>query len=245
MNLLKNIKNHFIKHCKKLSTTVIVFDENTEKQIEYQKDLPKNVLVKGKDKSNLVRLHKNLLARNVVISFGANTKNCKCTLDDSGDSAGLDINAIFLAGENSELSIGKRTGMNGTKIWLGNGSKCHIGDDCRFSYEIIIRTTDGHTILDNATNEVVNHQKQPCVIGDRCWIGLRTIINKNVQLANDTIVGSGSVLVKSYTEPYTAIAGNPAKIIKQGIRHDRRTIYNYELDTKAQKAKSHVDVEIE
>ena len=177
-------------------------------------------------------MHKNLVARNIIIGFSKKTKNCKCCMDDSQDAVGLDIDVRFLDGESSELYIGKNTGMNGTKIVLGNGSKCHIGNNCRFSYDIIIRTSDGHTILDNDTNEIINQQKCDCIIGDNSWIGLRSIINKNVQLAHNTIVGSGSVVTKQFSEPYTIIAGNPAKIIKKNVRHDRRTIFEYTMQTQ-------------
>ena len=224
--MLKKIKQYF----KKLKTTVILFDENKEEKIIYVKDLPKNINIFGENKSNIVRIHKNLIARNITIIFTKEAKNCKCYLDDSKSSVGLDLKINYLPGENSELSIGKNTGMNGTQITLGNGSKCYIGNNCRFSYEIIIRTTDGHTIIDNDSKNIINQQKNACIIGDNSWIGLRSIINKNVQLAHDTIVGSGSVITKKFTKPYTIIAGNPAKIIKENVKHDRRTIYQYMKD---------------
>jgi len=223
MNIIKKIK----EHNKKISGNVFLFDEEKDIKLEYNRQLPKNIFITDCGESNIVKVHSNIKARNIKIYFSPNTKNCSCILDDSGDSAGLDIEVIFLDGEKSELKIGKRTGMNGTKIWLGNGSKCFIGDDCRFSYEIIIRTTDGHTIIDNETKEIINNQKCPCIIGNSCWIGLRSIINKNVQLPNDTIVGSGSVVTGQFDKPYTIIAGNPAKIIKEGVKHNRENIYMY------------------
>lgn len=167
-------------------------------------------------------------ARNIIIRFADNCSYSTCILEDSGDSAGLDIDVNFLPGVNNELKIGKRTGMNGTKIWLGNGSKCYIGNDCRFSYEIIIRTTDGHTIVEKDTYNIINKQQNPMIIGDSCWIGLRCVINKNVQLPHDTIVGSGSVVTKKFEEPYCIIAGVPAKVIKTGVKHYKETIYDFE-----------------
>ncbi len=214
------------KH-KELGASVYIFDENGEKELKYEHELPENIKLFCFCKSNVIRIHKNLIARNIIIGFSKKSKNCKCFLDDSQGASGLDIDVRYLDGEFSELSIGKNTGMNGTKIVLGNGSKCYIGNNCRFSYEIVIRTSDGHTILDNDTNEIINQQKCDCIIGDNSWIGLRSIINKNVQLAHDTIVGSGSVVTKQFSEPYTIIAGNPAKVIKRNVRHDKRTIFEY------------------
>jgi acetyltransferase-like isoleucine patch superfamily enzyme len=108
-----------------------------------------------------------------------------------------------------------------------NGSKCNIGSNCRFSYEVIIRATDGHTIVEKDTRHILNEQKHPLIIGDHCWIGLRTIINKNVQLPHDTIVGSGSVLTKKIDDPYCIIAGSPARVIKNNVKHHKETIYEF------------------
>lgn len=50
-------------------------------------------------------------------------------------------------------------------------------------------------------------------IGNNCFIGLGTIIMPGVTLADDIIVGSGSVVTKSFKESGIIIAGNPAKKI--------------------------------
>lgn len=226
MNIFKKIRNHF----KSLPVQVYIFDENSERKISKWSELPKHIKIESQNPNNIVKLHKNLIARNIKIAFVEDAYNSECILDDSTGSVGLDVEIIFLSGDGSKCSIGKGTGMNGTKIWMGNGSVCKIGDACRFSYEIAIRTTDGHTILDLETKNIVNHQKCECVIGDHSWVGMRSIIAKNVQLAHDTIVGAGSIVTKQFKEPYCVIAGNPAKVISTGVVHDKRTIYRYELE---------------
>ena len=52
------------------------------------------------------------------------------------------------------------------------------------------------------------------VIGDRCWIGMNSVILPGVQLANDTIVAAGSVVTKSFLQGNCVIGGNPAKMLK-------------------------------
>lgn len=211
----------------KVLKNVYFFDENGEYKISSYKELPKNFSICGNlENNNIIKIHKNLKCRNIKITFFNNCSNALCILEDSRHSNGLDIDVIFQDGIGSIIKIGKETEMNGTKIWLGNGSKCLIGDNCLFSYDIIIRTTDGHTIYDNNTKEVINTQKYPCIIGNHCWIGLRTIINKNTQLSDNIIVGSGSVLTKKYPKSYCIIAGNPAKIIKENVFFDKQALYD-------------------
>lgn len=52
------------------------------------------------------------------------------------------------------------------------------------------------------------------VIGEKCWIGMNSIILPGVSLGSQTIVGAGSVVTKSFTNGNCVIAGNPARIIK-------------------------------
>lgn len=51
-------------------------------------------------------------------------------------------------------------------------------------------------------------------IGDYVWIGGRSIILPGVEIGEGAVVGAGSVVTKNI-DPYTIVAGNPAKIIKK------------------------------
>ncbi|MBE6453851.1 MAG: acyltransferase [Alphaproteobacteria bacterium] len=207
--------------------TLILFDETSEQIVSHNTKYLKNLIINGGGNGNIVRIHKKCKLRNVHINFGYKCFNSMCILDTTEENRGLDLYVSFSSGCNNELYIGKRTSMYDTKIWLGDGVKCFIGDDCLFSCETIIRATDGHTILDKNTGEIINKFKRDINIGNHCWIGVRSIINKNVQLSHDTIVGSGSVVTKSFNESYIAIAGNPAKIIKENVIFDWDNISDY------------------
>jgi acetyltransferase-like isoleucine patch superfamily enzyme len=52
-------------------------------------------------------------------------------------------------------------------------------------------------------------------IGEKCWIGYNSVILPGVELGNNTIVGAGSIVTKSFIEGNCVIAGNPARIIKE------------------------------
>ncbi|MBR3612339.1 MAG: acyltransferase [Bacteroidaceae bacterium] len=53
-------------------------------------------------------------------------------------------------------------------------------------------------------------------IGKRCFIGANAIIMCGVKIGDSVIVGSGAIVTKDVPSN-CIVAGNPAKIIKQGI----------------------------
>lgn len=53
------------------------------------------------------------------------------------------------------------------------------------------------------------------VIGERCWIGMNSVILPGVTLGPGTIVAAGSVVTRSFPQGGVVVAGVPAKVVKQ------------------------------
>jgi|688.fasta_scaffold104932_2 acetyltransferase-like isoleucine patch superfamily enzyme len=92
-----------------------------------------------------------------------------------------------------------------------------IGRDCLFASGIDIWPTDGHSIFDINSNELINEMKSPVVIGDYVWIGYRVLITKKTYIPNGSVVAAGSVVTRAFYDENIVIAGNPAKIIKRDV----------------------------
>jgi acetyltransferase-like isoleucine patch superfamily enzyme len=60
-----------------------------------------------------------------------------------------------------------------------------------------------------------------CVIGHDVWIGANAIILAGITVGNGSIIGANS-LVTADVEPYSIVAGTPAKLIR--FRFDQQTI---------------------
>ena len=126
---------------------------------------------------------------------------------------------------NASINIGKNVSLaSGEIITLNSGSKISIGDNCLLARNIQLWNTDAHPIFKLGTAKIANYVKE-LKIGEHCWIGENAKILKNVEIAKDCIVGMSAVVAKSFLTPNSIIAGNPAKVIKQGYTW---TDYSYE-----------------
>ena len=63
----------------------------------------------------------------------------------------------------------------------------------------------------------------PIVIADGVWIGARATILPGVRIGEGAIVAANAVVTKD-VEPWTVVAGNPAKVIKQRVLKEDETI---------------------
>lgn len=66
----------------------------------------------------------------------------------------------------------------------------------------------------NFTNLDEHQNPKDVIIGENCWIGMNSVILPGVVLGNNTIVGAGSIVTKSFPNGHCVIGGNPAKLIK-------------------------------
>ena len=58
-------------------------------------------------------------------------------------------------------------------------------------------------------------------IGDRVWIGGRSVINPGVTIGNDCVIASGSVVTKDVPDG-VIVGGNPAKVIRRITEEDKK-----------------------
>ena len=71
------------------------------------------------------------------------------------------------------------------------------------------------------SKKIMKTKNQSPSIGNDVWIGTGVFISRNVNIGDGAVIGAHSVVTKD-VEPYTIVAGVPAKIIKK--RFDENTI---------------------
>ena len=88
------------------------------------------------------------------------------------------------------------------KIFIGRGT--YIGPNV------------GLITSNHDSNDITQHTSSHDIhIGEKCWIGMNSVLLPGIVLERGTIVGAGAIVTKSFHEENIVIAGNPAKIIKR------------------------------
>jgi len=121
------------------------------------------------------------------------------------------------------LNIGKGTIIVKTEFAVMEGKTISVGEGCLFSEEITVHTSDYHSIIDIASGKRINYGKD-VMIGERVWVCRGAKILKGTQIPADTIVANGAIVNGKFSETNTIIGGVPAKVIKRGIKWDRKLI---------------------
>ena len=99
-------------------------------------------------------------------------------------------------GEKASLKIGRESSINVNSqiICMNNIS---IGEGVIISWDNLIMDSDFHQIQEQTTLKDVS---KPIFIGDKVWIGCRTMVLKGVNIPNECILVAGGVITGKYTE---------------------------------------------
>ena len=89
-------------------------------------------------------------------------------------------------------------------------ARISIGKGTYIAPNVGIITVD-HDLSDPST-----HQKgMDVIIGRQCWIGMNAVILPGVVLGENTVVGAGAVVTKSFPEGHLVLVGVPARPLKR------------------------------
>lgn len=79
-----------------------------------------------------------------------------------------------------------------------------------------------HVYREPGNSELPLHK--PVRIGMRCFIGVSAIVLPGVTIGDDCIIGAGSIVTKDVPSGSVAV-GNPARVVRSGIRLSDRAIF--------------------
>jgi acetyltransferase-like isoleucine patch superfamily enzyme len=125
------------------------------------------------------------------------------------------------------IKIGTNTFVGGTHLVCAESIE--IGDDVLIAWGGTIVDHDSHSLhwseRQNDVRDTFEGRKdwtqvriRPVVICDRAWIGFNVTILRGVTIGEGAVVGACSVVTKDVA-PYSVVAGNPARFIRE-IPHE-------------------------
>jgi acetyltransferase-like isoleucine patch superfamily enzyme len=147
-----------------------------------------------------------------------------------GERGMLNMNIVFES-RKGKVEIGDRVYIGGGTIICREGVT--IGNDVTMAWGVAIYDHNSNAFDWRQRAKTVKHfynnygkpgcyedidwtgvASAPIVIGDKAWIGFDAVILKGVRIGEGAIVGARAV-VTGDVDPYTVVAGNPARVVKR------------------------------
>ena len=173
--------------------------------------LSKYVLIQMDKNTNIEIRKKLILGKNQV---KASKMETRIWLEEDSDITIHDTFTVY-AGSYIRITKGSHLILHGgfinENVQIICGSTIEIGRECTIGRDVVIRSYDGHTILDK------DYQiSEPIKIGNHVWIGQGATILKGVTVGDGAIIAAGAIVTKDVPAD-TIVGGALAKIIKRNI----------------------------
>lgn len=169
-------------------------------------------------KENTILLPKNLENLNLVIEGNNNKVEIQENVKIFKELH------IRIENNNSKVIIGKNTTIFNANILVNeDNNKVEIGEDCMLSRNVRILASDSHSIIDKASMLCVNYHKTGIKIGNHVWLGMNTMILKDSQIGDNSVVAAGAIVTNKENLENVVLAGNPARVIRTNITWERKT----------------------
>ncbi len=203
------VKGYEINGC---DNKIIVVENGSERLLQPGERIDElDIAITGNN--NTIKLHLPIRA----LSSSINILNHNCNIDIGSTYCFRKVEIVCRLGDSQSLVMGGGTNIIGAEIILEEKSRIEIGENCLFSSKILVRSSDGHSVLDQQTGKVINETADLIKIGNHVWIGTEVMILKNSMVADNSIIAARCVVTKKFTEQNIVLAGVPAKIVKQGV----------------------------
>ena len=140
---------------------------------------------------------------------------------------------LVIENAKASISIGQATTLGTGSLIVAADADVIIGNHVVMSFGITMYTTNSHSFdIEERHKDLYNTieylqgrsssrrinwsmiESRGITIEDNAWIGFGATILKGVRIGTGAIIGAKSVVTHD-VEPYTVVAGNPARVVKK------------------------------
>ena len=155
---------------------------------------------------------------------------------------GADVEALtclLLGGDGATVYVGPGCHLSAGEIYCGagsavvltsgvvatsraqvdarNGGSVVADHDQLWAANVYVATDDMHRLEDAATGRRINPYGAHIRLREHVWLGRDAIVTGHVEIGEGAVVGARSLVRGQKVPPGTAVAGTPARIIREGI----------------------------
>jgi acetyltransferase-like isoleucine patch superfamily enzyme len=155
---------------------------------------------------------------------------------------GTDISAVsslLLGGDDATVFIGPDSFMSCAELYCGpassivlvgkvvatsravvdarNGGSVFAERDQLWAANVYIATDDMHRLEDVETGERLNPYGAHIRLGAHVWLCRDAVVSGHAEIGDGCVVGLRSVVRGQKVPPHTAVAGTPARVIREGV----------------------------
>ena len=135
----------------------------------------------------------------------------------------VNISGAVCIGPSAKISVGHRGQLsfhgsfrNSAGVTIVCQNRIDFYERVRVGWDTLFTDTDFHETILTESN-TINVSTKPILLGNNVWVGSRCMILKGTEIANNCIIGAGSIVTKSFLQESCLIAGNPASVRKVGV----------------------------
>lgn len=125
----------------------------------------------------------------------------------------LGLGTNLVVAESGSLFLGNKLIITGRSTIICR-NRIEFGADTLVSWDVLFMDTDYHPIYDK-DKMTINNEK-PIVVGNKTWIGCRSLILKGSVIPDGSVIAAGSVIAGILTKK-DAIYTSNKKILKENV----------------------------
>lgn len=134
-----------------------------------------------------------------------------------GPDTFLSFAELYCGGASSIVLVGQVIATSRAVVDARNGGSVFAERDQLWASGVYIATDDMHRLEDLETGERLNPYGARIRLGEHVWLCRDAVVSGHADIGDGCVVGLRSVVRGQKVPSHTAVAGTPARVIREGI----------------------------